>query len=72
MTRIREQKSDEGTGEGEIRFNTRERMKERKENRCKKGSTVDNNQGGETEAEVADVTFLSDITLVQRHIPEQR
>lgn len=72
MTRIRKHKSDEGTREGEIRFNTRERMKERKGNRCEKVSTADNNQRCETETEVAGVTFLSDIALVQRHKPEQR
>lgn len=69
MRRIRKHKSDEGTGEGEIRFNTRERMKERKGNRCEKVSTVDNNQRRETEEEVAGVFFLSDITLVQMHEP---
>jgi len=49
-----------------MRFN-RERMKEREGNRCETVSIVDNNQRCETEAEVAGVFFLSDITLVQRH-----
>lgn len=70
MRRIRKHKSDEGIGEGEIRFKTSERMKERKGNRCEKVSTVDNNQRFETE--VAGVTFLFDIALVQRHKPEQK
>lgn len=40
--------------------------KERKRNRCETVSTVDNNQRCETEAKVAGVIFLSEITLVQR------
>lgn len=46
--------------------------KREKGNRCERASTVDNNQRRETEAEVAGVIFLSDISLVQRHIPAQR
>lgn len=47
-----------------MRFNTGETIKERKGNRCEKMSIVDNNQGGETEAEVAGAIFLPVITLV--------
>lgn len=55
-----------------MKFNTRQRMKERKGNRCEKVSTVDNNQQREIEAKVASIIILSDITLVQRHEAKQR
>lgn len=64
--RIRKQKSDEGAEEKEIRFHKGQDEKETR-NRCEKMSKVHNNQGGETETEVAGVIIPSDITLVKRH-----